>query len=169
MGGSWGAQLSLGQVGEGLDCQPRGLGLVGGSGGSRGYLSRGRMAVVPFPTTVPKSCSSATCPQTRSPTGQRGSQGPEWIKHSGRVRVSRRALCPSGEPLQGSVLLSVEWAWRGRGQDLLGHFMAGKPLVSRTGHHRHQESQKPALGLLGLGSGIFSALPLGRLPSSPCL
>lgn len=108
--------------------------------GPWGYLSRGQMAVVPFPTTVPKSCSSATCPQTRFPAGQRGSRGPEWIKYSGRARDSR----PSSLPERGAVaglrapLCGVGVAGKEAGGGvLLGHSTAGKPLESRSGDHRH--------------------------------
>lgn len=98
------------------------------------------MAVVPFPTTVPKSCSSATCPQTLSPAGQRGSRGPEWIKYSGRARDSRPSSLPEWGAVAGlrAPLCGVGVAGKEAGGGvLLGHSMAGKPLESRSGDHRH--------------------------------
>lgn len=135
--------------------------------GPWGYLSRGQMAVVPFPTTVPKSCSSATCPQTRSPAGQRGSRGPEWIKYSGQARVSRLSPLPERGAVAGLVFVSAEWAWQGRRLEEASCLVTprwGSCWRAGVGITVTWQSQKPALDLLGLGSGILSALPTRRSP-----
>lgn len=121
-----------------------------------------------YPSHVhqPPAPRPALLPDREDPGAQSGlntQAGPE---------TAGRALCPSGELLQGFVLLSAEWAWQGRRLEEASCLVTprqGSRWRAGVGITVTRQSQKPALGLMGLGSGILSALPPGAPPSLPCL
>lgn len=111
-----------------------------------------------YPSHVhqPPAPRPALLPDREDPGAQSGlntQAGPE---------TAGRALCPSGELLQGFVLLSAEWAWQGRRLEEASCLVTprqGSRWRAGVGITVTRQSQKPALGLMGLGSGILSALP----------